>query len=135
MDERLTLKASQLLTGGADKLFLTLNLLQQQRSAPEALDVRKTAFAVKYSYDDEEEIIYTIPKGYKVEFVPKDVSIVSEFGKYTATVVAKENTLIYTRKKAMTSKTYPADKYKDYVAFSKKIYQADKLKSILVKQN
>ncbi|WP_285010103.1 DUF3857 domain-containing transglutaminase family protein [Pedobacter faecalis] len=133
MQEKLSMKSSQLLTKGADKLFLTLNLLQQQRSAPEFSEVRKTPFIVKYSYDDDEEIIYTLPEGYKVEFVPKDVVIESEFGKYTASVVAKDNALVYTRRKTMTNRTYAAEKYKDYVAFSKKIYQADKMKGILVK--
>ena len=45
----------------------------------------------------------------------------------------KENTIVYTRTKTMTNKKYPPEKYNDYVAFSKKIFKADKQKSILAK--
>lgn len=131
--EKINLKSSQLLTKGADKLFLVLNLLNRQENAVTAIEGRKTYFSVAYSYYDEDEITYTIPKGYKVEFLPKDVVIESEFGKYSTKVVAKDNTLVYTRSQTMTNKRYPPEKYNDYVAFNKKIYQADKQKGILAK--
>ncbi|MES2827538.1 MAG: DUF3857 domain-containing protein [Bacteroidota bacterium] len=135
LEEKLLLKSSQLLTKGGDKLFLTLNLLNRQDGTAGIVEDRKTGFAVDYSYTDEDDIIYTIPKGYKVEFLPKDVLIESEFGKYTAKVAVKDNTLIYRRTKTMTNRKYPAEKYADYVAFSKKVFQADKLKGILTKAN
>jgi transglutaminase-like putative cysteine protease len=133
LTEKINLKASQLLTRGGDKLFLTLNLLNRQESAVTAVEDRKTPFAVNYSFKDEDEIIYTIPKGYKIEFIPKDISIESEFGKYSAKFTAKDDKLVYTRTKMMVSKKYPPEKYNDFAAFYKKIYHADKQKSILAK--
>ncbi|MNL31439.1 hypothetical protein D3C87_1532280 [compost metagenome] len=133
LNEKISLKSTQMLTKGGDKLFLTLNLLNRQGNPPTAIEARKTPFSIKYGYYDTDEITYTIPKGYKVEFIPKDVLIESEFGSYIAKVIAKDNTLIYTRIKTMVNKQYPPEKYNDYVAFSKKIYQADRLKSILTK--
>ena len=133
LEEKIRLKSPQLLSKGADKLFLTLNLLARQESAPSLTENRKTPFEVKYSYNDEDEIIYDIPKGYKVEFLPKDVILESEFGKYTAKAMLKGNTIVYTRTQTMTNKKYPPEKYNDYVAFSKKIFKADKQKSILAK--
>lgn len=133
IEETLSIKSSQLLTKGGDKLFLTLNLLNRQDATTPPVENRKTGFTVNYSYNDEDEIIYNIPKGYKVEYLPKDIVIESEFGKYTARVVAKDNTLVYNRTKTITNRKYPADKYSEYVAFSKKIFQADKQKGILTK--
>lgn len=133
LNEKINLKSTQMLTKGGDKLFLTLNLLNRQGSTLTAIEDRKTPFSIKYGYYDTDEIVYTIPQGYKVEFIPKDVLIESEFGSYTAKVIAKDNTLIYTRVKTMVNKQYPPEKYNDYVAFSKKMYQADRLKSILTK--
>ncbi|MEJ2882032.1 DUF3857 domain-containing protein [Pedobacter sp. GR22-6] len=133
LNEKLNLTCSELLTKGGDKLFLTLNLLNRQGGTVIPIESRKTYFAVDYSYSDEDEIIYTVPAGYKVEFVPKDIVIDSEFGKYTAKAVVKDNKIIYTRTKSMTNKKYPPEKYNEYVAFSKKIFQADKQKSILTK--
>jgi hypothetical protein len=133
LNEKINLKCTQLLTKGSDKLFLTLNLLNRQEHTITPIESRKTFFGVKYGFNDEDEITYTVPKGYKVEFIPKDIIIESEFGRYTAKVIAKENTLVYTRTKTMVNRQYPPEKYNDFVAFYKKIYQADKQKSILAK--
>ncbi len=135
LNEKINLKCTQLLTKGGDKLFLTLNLLNRQENSITPIEARKTFFGVEYGFNDEDEITYTIPKGYKVEFVPKDIVIESEFGTYTAKVTAKDNTLVYTRTKTMVNKQYPPEKYNDFVAFYKKIYQADKQKSVLAKIN
>jgi len=133
LHETIGLKSSQLLTRGGDKLFLVLNLLNRQESVPTVIETRKTPFTVNYSFSDEDEIVYTLPEGYKVEFIPKDIVLESEFGKYTAKTVMKDGELIYTRTKMLVNKVYPPEKYNDYVAFSKRIYQADKQKSILTK--
>jgi len=135
LNEKINLKCTQLLTKGSDKLFLTLNLLNRQENTITPIEARKTFFGINYGFNDEDEITYTIPKGYKVEFIPKDIVIESEFGKYTAKVIAKENTLVYTRTKTMVNKQYPPEKYNEFVAFYKKIYQADKQKGILAKIN
>lgn len=133
LNEKLSLKSTQMLTKGGDKLFLTLNLLNRQETTLTAMEARKTPFRIKYGYYDTDEIIYTIPKGYKVEFIPKDILIESEFGSYSAKVIAKDNTLIYTRTKTLVNKQYPPEKYNEYVAFSKKMHQADRQKGILTK--
>lgn len=133
LNEKINLRCTQLLTKGGDRLFLTLNLLNRQENTITPIEARKTFFGVKYGFNDEDEITYTIPKGYKVEFIPKDIIIESEFGSYTAKVIAKENTLVYTRTKTMVNRQYPPEKYNDFVAFYKKIYQADKQKGILAK--
>lgn len=133
INSSILLKSSQLMTKGGDKLFLTLNLLNRVDNTYAVIENRKTPFAVNYGYMDEDEVVYSLPTGYKVEFIPKDVTIDSEFGKYTATAVVKDNTLIYKRKIVISNKTYPAEKYNDYVAFRKQLYQADKQKSILAK--
>ncbi|TDQ06420.1 transglutaminase superfamily protein [Pedobacter metabolipauper] len=131
--EKISLKCTQLLTKGGDKLFLTLNMLNRQEGTITTIDNRKTFFAVDYSYQDDDEIIYTIPKGYKLEYVPADIILESEFGRYTAKAVVKDDKITYTRTKMMTNKKYPPEKYNEYVAFSKKIYQSDKQKTVLAK--
>lgn len=133
INSSIQLKSSQLMTKGGDKLFLTLNLLNRVENTLTAIENRKTPFAVAYGYMDEDEVVYTLPKGYKIEFSPKDVTVDSEFGKYSATVIIKDNTLTYQRKIMISNKTYPPEKYNDYVAFRKKLHQADKQKIILAK--
>ncbi len=133
LKENISLKSSQLMTTAAERKFLTLNLMNRRESVPAKVEDRKTFFSVPYGYHDEDEIIYTIPKGYIVEFLPKDVSIESEFGKYMAKAIVKDNTVVYTRTQVMSNKRYAPEKYNALVDFYKKVYQADKVKGILAK--
>jgi hypothetical protein len=107
IEERLVLKASQSLSEGGDKLFLTLNMLNRNESVPRKIENRKTSFSLPYGFKDMDEIVYTLPKGYKAEFIPRDVLLESEFGKYTAKAVIKDNTIVYTRTQLINSKKYP----------------------------
>lgn len=135
VNEKITVKSSQILTHGADKVFLTLNLMNRRERVPAKATDRKTYFSVPYGYQDQDEITYTIPAGFKVEFLPKEVNITSEFGQYTMQVSQKDNTLIYKRTQTMNNKQYPPEKYNDLIEFYKKVYQADKLKGVLAKVN
>lgn len=135
INEKITVKSTQLFTTGADKVFLTLNLMNRRESVPAKTEERKTSFSVPFGYHDEDEISYTLPANLKVEYLPKEVNITSEFGQYTMKVVQKENTIIYNRTQTMNNKQYPPEKYNELIDFYKKIYQADKLKGILAKIN
>lgn len=133
MNEDLSFKTNQLFSKGADKIFLTLNLQNRQESVPAKIENRKTHFAVGFSYQDEDEITYTLPKGYNIEFLPKDVSLTSEFGSYSAKFSAKDNVITYSRVKLMNAKIFPPEKYNEFVEFNKKMFSADKQKAILTK--
>ncbi|UKT65172.1 DUF3857 domain-containing protein [Pedobacter mucosus] len=133
MTEEINFKTNSLLTKGGDKYFLILNQGNRKETVPQKVENRKTYFAVPFGYNDEDEINYTLPEGYNVEFIPKDISITSEFGNYSAKFASKDNKVIYTRTQTMNNKNYPPEKYNEFVEFSKKIYQADKLKAILAK--
>jgi hypothetical protein len=133
MAEEINLKSNQLLIKGGDKAFLLLNQVNRKENVPLKVEGRKTYFSVPFSYNDEDEINYIIPKGYSIEFIPKDISIVSEFGTYNAKFSMKDNKIIYTRTQTMNDKKYPPEKYNDYVDFYKKIVQADKQKAVLTK--
>ena len=133
LEEQIKINSSQLLNQGGDKLFLTLNLLNRVESVPRKVENRKTAFAVPFGYLDTDEFVYTLPKGFKAEFIPPPVIIESEFGKYVGKTELKDNKLIYTRTLEMKSKNYAPEKYPDAVEFYKKMYMADKQKAVLAK--
>ena len=135
IEEKIELKASQMMSQGGDKQFLVLNLLNRRESVPAKVENRRTSFSIPYGYEDTDQITYTLPQGYKAEYIPKDIVLESEFGKYTAKAVLKDNAIVYTRVQQMNSKKYPAEKYQSLVDFYKKIYQADKQKAVLAKVN
>ncbi|KRT13267.1 hypothetical protein ASU31_25345 [Pedobacter ginsenosidimutans] len=133
LTEEINFKTNPLLTKGGDKLFLVVNQVNRRESVPLKVEGRKTYFAVPFSYNDDDEINYILPKGYNVEFIPKDIVINSEFGSYTAKFSIKDNMIVYSRIQTMNNKKYPPEKYGEYVDFYKKIYQADKQKAVLAK--
>ncbi|MGM9479305.1 DUF3857 domain-containing protein [Pedobacter sp. GSP4] len=133
LTEEINFKTEPILTKGGDKLFLVVNQINRRESVPLKVENRKTFFAVPFGYNDDDEINYVLPKGYNVEFIPKDISITSEFGSYSAKFSVKDNMIVYSRTQTMSNKKYPPEKYGEYVDFYKKIYQADKQKAILAK--
>ncbi|WP_432713662.1 DUF3857 domain-containing protein [Pedobacter sp.] len=135
INEKISAKSSQLFTHGADKVFITLNLLNRRESVPVKAAERKTNFTVPFGYHDVDEISYSLPANLKVEFLPKEVTIVSEFGNYNMKVEVQNNVIVYKRTQTMNNKQYPPEKYNELIEFYKKVYQADKLKGILAKVN
>lgn len=133
INEELNCKTGQIYTKSGDKIFLILNQVNRKENVPLKVENRKTYFSVPYGYNDQDEINFTLPKGYALEFLPKDIEIVSEFGSYTARFIAKDNNITYVRTQTMTNKKYPPEKYNAYVDFYKKVYQADKQKAVLNK--
>ena len=133
LTEEINFKTNPLLTKGGDKLFLVVNQVNRRESVPLKVEGRKTYFAVPFGYNDDDEISYILPKGYNVEFIPKDITINSEFGSYTAKFSVKDNMIVYSRTQIMNNKKYPPEKYGEYVDFYKKIYQVDKQKAVLAK--
>jgi transglutaminase-like putative cysteine protease len=134
LTEEINLKTPQLLVKGGDKAFLTLNIINRRETVPIKVENRKTPFAVSFSYQDDDEISFTLPQGLTIEFLPKDITIASEFGTYNAKFIAKDNIITYQRKQIMTAKQFPPEKYNEYVEFTKKIFQADKQKAVLTKK-
>ncbi|MGA6120850.1 DUF3857 domain-containing protein [Sphingobacterium anhuiense] len=131
--EELSFKSKPLLSKGGDKYFLLLNQMNRREAVPIKIADRKTFFSVPYAYEDKDEIVFELPQGYQIDFIPKDILIESDFGIYTATFEKKDGLLIYSRTQKMNDKIYPPEKYSEYVDFYKKIVQADKQKAVITK--
>jgi hypothetical protein len=85
------------------------------------------------NYTDIDHISYQLPSDYKVEFLPKEVQINSEFGEYSMKAAVSGNKITYTRIQKMYSKQFPPARYQELVNFYKSIYKADKQKAVLTK--
>lgn len=133
LTETIRVASRQLLSKGGDRIFLTANLLNRRESIPAKVEDRKTHFAVAFDYTDEDEITFHLPDGYTAEYLPEDVELVSEFGRYTAKYTVAGNAIVYRRTQTMNGKRYPPEKYNDFVTFYKRVYQSDKQKVVLVK--
>ncbi|UOU97986.1 DUF3858 domain-containing protein [Chryseobacterium daecheongense] len=94
---------------------------------------RELPFEIGQSFEDEYQISFEIPKNYKVEEIPDNVTINSEFGSYKLSVVKDGENLKVSRTVRVNKGIYPKEKYNDYVSFRKKMNGMDNSKILITK--
>ncbi len=94
---------------------------------------RSLPFEIRQSFEDEYEIDFSIPKGYKIDETPDNVALNSEFGYYKLSFVKKGEEIKVLRKIQVNKGTYPKEKYNEYVGFRKKIINMDNSKILITK--
>lgn len=133
LEETINLKAPKLLTGLGNNLFLTLNILNKRTYVPAPIENRKTNFKMNMSFYDKDEIVYELPAGYKVDFLPESTTIKSLFGEYKTEIKVEGNKIIYLREQTMVKNQFPPEKYPELINYYKAIFKADKQKVVLAK--
>lgn len=94
---------------------------------------RELPFEIGQSFQDEYEIDFAIPKNYKIDEIPQNFHINSEFGTYKLTFVKDGETLKVTRFIKINKGLFPKEKYNDYISFRKKTLNGDNAKILLTK--
>ncbi|ROH98140.1 DUF3857 domain-containing protein [Chryseobacterium daecheongense] len=94
---------------------------------------RELPFEIGQSFEDEYQIRFEIPKNYKVEEIPDNITINSEFGSYQLSVVKDGENLKVSRTVRVNKGIYPKEKYNDYVSFRKKMNGMDNSKILITK--
>ncbi|WP_390456256.1 DUF3858 domain-containing protein, partial [Chryseobacterium sp. Alg-005] len=96
-------------------------------------DNRELPFEIGQSFEDEYQITFEIPKNYKIEEIPDNVTINSEFGSYTLNIIKEGENLKVNRTVRVNKGIYPKEKYNDYVSFRKKMNGLDNSKILITK--
>lgn len=94
---------------------------------------RKLPFEIGQSFEDEFEINFTIPQNYKIDEIPDDVTVNSEFGNYSLQFTKNEKQIKVLRKIRVNKGLYPKEKYNEYVSFRKKAINIDNSKILITK--
>lgn len=104
--------------------YLELNLFNKARVVPEVKNRTRKVY-INRGYTDEDELVYQLPEGYKIEALPNNKEINTVFGSYSATITLEGKNLIYKRKIAIKDGTYPAEQYQGFSTFMNDINAAD----------
>ncbi|WP_223607475.1 DUF3857 domain-containing protein [Chryseobacterium sp. OSA05B] len=94
---------------------------------------RELPFEIGQSFEDEYEIDFVLPKNYKIDEVPQNVTINSEFGTYKLTLVKNGESVKVNRFIKINKGIFPKEKYNDYVSFRKKAMNTDNSKILITK--
>lgn len=96
-------------------------------------DERKLPLEISFPFQNDYEIEFEIPAGYRLSEVPKSSDFSSEFGSYSISFDLKDNKLMVRRILTIKKGNYPKEKYKEYVAFRKKTAGNDNVKVLITK--
>ena len=117
-----------------DRIFLPLNLMNRFANVPRSIKERHSDVWFSSSFSDTDSIIYTIPNGYKVEYLPENIDISYDFGAYHSETVKQGDKLVYVRKISRNKGLYPGETYPDVIDFYRQIVKADNCKALLLKK-
>lgn len=96
-------------------------------------DDRVLPFETSFPFQDDYELEYSIPAGYKFTEVPAPANFSTDFGSYTISFSLKDNKLSVHRILTIKKGIYPKEKFKEYVAFRKKTASNDNTKILISK--
>ncbi|MCV9388320.1 DUF3857 domain-containing transglutaminase family protein [Reichenbachiella ulvae] len=130
--EEADISIHSLASGKGKRMFITPNLMNRWEYVPKRMSDRKTEVELTSCYIDSDSIIYEVPEKYHVEFIPEDILIETEFGKYEAHFSFDNHQLIYTRRLAKNKGRFPKESYQKYREFTENVKEADHKKVVFI---
>jgi len=116
------------------RLFIAPNVFDRSRTRLPTDSVRKYDYITDKSYTDIDSVLISVPSGYQLEAMPKDVAIDGKFGHYHCSVRFEGDKLIYYRYLQQTADRCPPSEYAALVKFYEQLYQSDNQRAVLVKK-
>lgn len=132
--ETMTLASPKYTTKTGTRLFIPMNMLNQKKSAPDKVDIRKMPVVQEYSFHDKDSIVFQLPQGYQIETVPKGKTLTTEYGEYKSSVSVENGKAVYIRELKIKRGTWPKENYPSLIDFYAGIVSADKAKLVLKEQ-
>lgn len=94
---------------------------------------RELPFEIGQSFEDDYEISFILPKNYKIDEIPDNVLVSSEFGTYQLNFTPNGSEVKVRRLMKVNKGIFPKEKYNDYISFRKKTLNADNSKILVTK--
>ena len=116
------------------EILFRVNFFNKNSFIPKRNRNRKLPLQISRGFKDEDESIIEIPKGYQVESLFEDKSIINKFGMYQISIdKIDEHHIKYKRTLFIKEGLYPKEDYKAYRAFRRKVAKNDNLRIALIK--
>ena len=130
--EEIKLSAKEYAAVNDGKIYFSLNSVDRTHPLRQ-LQKRVNPVYISHGYTQEDDITYTLPKGYRMESEPKKKYLDKPFGNFSMVITINGDKLIYKRKFQLKDGTYSKDAYDDMVDFFQSAVDADEYNVTLVK--
>jgi hypothetical protein len=131
--ESYSLSANKYCSVVGKRVFVPVIALERTSLLPK-IEKRLADIEVDLGTTSEDTLEYKLPTGYKIEALPTNVSLSSDFGRYKLSCKIEKQTLLITRSIELKEGKFPASKYNEMYDFYKKMSAADNSKAILIKE-
>lgn len=118
------------------RLFLKPNIFSKFISnIPEKADRKHELYLDPnvFTFNDSDEMTFTIPANFKVESMPKEAKLTQSFGTYIISFLMNENKLTMKRELIMKGGIYPKEEYTQLLSFIRQVNKFDQSKVVFVK--
>lgn len=133
--EHVILSATNYARKSGERLLLTLNAFNKNSYVPKRMLNRLLPIEIDNGYTDKDSITISLPSAYKIESLPKSVSLKSIFGSYTTDITKlNDSTILYKRIHIVNQGIFPKEEYNNFRKNRKKIARKDNSKIILIKK-
>jgi len=118
----------------ADKMYINLNIDRTLSKSKIDIEDRKYSKKIDNTFKKNYTTTFTIPDGYKVNYIPKDLSFDNpEFG-YSITYTQKDNTIIQNKTIYINTLSVKKEQFETWNSFIKSLIKAYK-KNIVIEHN
>lgn len=132
MNETLKITSPNYASITGRRLFLVPNLFNKTEKLPENKE-RRFDIVFNNAWKDVDSVAITLPSGYTVEALPKNVSIKNKFGSYDISFKVKENNIEMVRIREQPEAVFPAADYQAIADYFEAVSKADRSKIVMVK--
>jgi transglutaminase-like putative cysteine protease len=134
VDEILQLVAPNYASITGKRIFIHTNILNKSDIKFKADDNRKFPIVYPNAFKDVDSIAISIPEGYVLESVPKNVIISNKFGFYSVHYSVIGNNIEVIRLHQRDAAIYPSTDYPDFAKYYADIFKADHSQVVFVKK-
>ena len=132
IDETLAITAPSYANITGKRMFVVPNLLTKEMKLD---NTKPRVFDIVYrrAYKNIDSIEITIPNGYTLEMMPKNINTTNKFGVYKIEYSFSNNTIKVVRYYEQNVNPFPASDYPSLVDFYEQMAKADRAKIVFVK--
>jgi hypothetical protein len=117
------------------RLFVCPNILTRSNIKLTEEVERKLDIEFKTESRSIDSVEISIPSGYLIESLPKDILLHTQFGEYRVSIKFNNDMIVYYRQLDRYRGRFPSSQYNDMQSFYNRIYNSDREQIVFVKKN